>query len=672
MSRARSLVLAASALALCVGTARAADDAGTRSVFAAGAGTRAIALGSAFGALADDASALLWNPGGLPDVTRIELQLSHASLNDLGFGETFAAVTVPDWRWGAAALALRSYGVDEIDGRDDRNLPTGTFADRETELALGYGRPLGAVATVGVAARVRRQSLAGRSGSGLGVDLGFKLRPAEMFGVDQGWLRDLQVGLALQNVVEPAIRLDRESVADPLTGRLGFAFARPGMFGALGGLLAVVDLELAKGTSLRPHAGLELRPHPMLALRTGVDQGALTAGAGFRFGDGSFDYAYVDLPTGPSQRAGLTWRFGRSVGDARAAAARAEEQRLQERLVVLERERSADRVASLLAGAQAARDAQRYDEALEALTTLLVIDSTHAGARELRAQTQRERAQSLEAAGNWSEAAVAWARRLADAPGDTAAIDGLARSRAASDRLTARSADVRRALDQALDAFTADDLPTARVRLTAVLDQHPGDEEAQSMLRRVDAAIARRTSSWLQQAHALARAGSFAEARTLIDRARALDPRAPGLAAATGAVLRAEQAAEAARTPRPTSRPAAAPAAPPALTAEQLRDLPRLYRQGLDALAAGRSDDALRLLEQVVAISPGYQQAAVILERECLTRGLEHFSAGRLEQAIAMWERALRVDPHDPKTLGYLARAHEQMARARAISESSP
>src|SRR5204863_2930815 len=103
-----------------------------------------------------------------------------------------------------------------------------------------------------------------------------------------------------------------------------------------------------------------------------------------------------------------------------------------------------------------------------------------------------------------------------------------------------------------------------------------------------------------------------------IDRARALDPSAPGLAAATGAVMRAEQAAEAARTPRPTSRPATAPAAPPALTAEQLRELPRLYRQGLDALAAGRSDDALRLLEQVVAISPGYQQAAVILERECL------------------------------------------------------
>jgi tetratricopeptide (TPR) repeat protein len=667
MSTRRFRVLACTLIALALsGTAHAADDAGTRSVFATGAGNRALAMGSAFGALADDASALLWNPGGLPDVTRIEVQISHASLNDLGFAETFAGVTVPDWRWGAAALALRTYGVDGVDGRDDRNLPTGTFADRETELALGYGRSIGSVATVGLGARVRRQSLAGRSGSGLGLDLGFKLRPAEVLGIADGWLRDLQVGLALQNLVEPAIRLESESVADPLTGRLGFAFARPGL---LGGVLAVVDLELARGTALRPHAGLEFRPHPMLALRTGVDQGALTAGAGFTIRDGSFDYAFVNLPTGPSQRAGLTWHFGRTMDDQRAAAAEAEDQRLQERLLTLERERSAERSASLLAGAHAAHDAGRWDEALEALATLLVIDSTHAEARTLRADTQRDRARALEAAGNWSEAALGWARRLAEAPDDTAAIAGLARSRAASDRLTARSADVRRALDQALDAFTTDDLPTARARLTAVLLQHPGDEEAQSMLRRVDAATLRRTSGWLQQANALARAGSFAEARVLIDRARALDPRAPGLAAATGAVMRAEQAAAVEKAPRPAPKPAA-PAAPAPLTAEQQRELAKLYRQGLDALSAGRSDDALRLLEQVHAIQPGYQQADTILERECLTRGLEEFSAGRLEQAIAMWERALRVDPRDPRTLGYLARAHEQMARARAISEA--
>ena len=53
---------------------RAADDAGTQSVFAYGAGERALAMGSAFVACADDASAMYWNLAGLGYVRRSELQ----------------------------------------------------------------------------------------------------------------------------------------------------------------------------------------------------------------------------------------------------------------------------------------------------------------------------------------------------------------------------------------------------------------------------------------------------------------------------------------------------------------------------------------------------------------------------------------------------------------------
>src|SRR5262249_43863683 len=58
MRRAALLLLVAAPLALAE-PARAADDGGTRSVFAGGAGNRGLAMGSAFGAFADDASAAL-------------------------------------------------------------------------------------------------------------------------------------------------------------------------------------------------------------------------------------------------------------------------------------------------------------------------------------------------------------------------------------------------------------------------------------------------------------------------------------------------------------------------------------------------------------------------------------------------------------------------------------
>ena len=663
------------ALAGCiVASARAADDAGTRSVFATGAGNRALALGSAFGAIADDASALLWNPAGLGIAPQGEVQFSQASLGDLGFRETFAGVIVPDYRWGAAALTMRQFGVSDIDGRDDRNLPTGAFSDRETEIAFGYGRALSEAWSVGVSARVRRQEIAGRSGSGLGADAGLMVRPGLAFGRPSGWMRDVTVGFAAQNLIEPSIRLEAESVADPVTVRTGVAFARP--WGA-GGTLFTVEFEKPRDVGLRTHAGLEVCPWSTFALRGGLDGSALTAGMAYRFAAATFDYAFVDQPTGAAHRGGLTWRFGRTVGDARTAAAREEERRLEERLTVLEAERRRERVEMLIAGAEAARAAGRPEEALEALTTLLAIDSAHVEGRSLLVASLADRARHLEGEGDWAGASVTWARMLAEAPGDSAAARGLAHARGESDARQRRSAEQRRAFAAALDAFANDDLPSARASLAAILARDSTDAEARAMARRVNGAIARRASAWLRQAEALIQAGSLAEAARLIENVRQLDPRTPGLAAASGVLARAEQslsqeraralAAERARTTARTAPPAAAP-----LSAEQTRQVADLYRRGVGALEAGQSDDALRYFELVRSLKPGHERVDELLKREYLTRGMELFSSGRLDAAERMWERALQVDPRDPRTIGYLARVHEQMARAREISEDAP
>ena len=64
--------------------AHAANDAGTQSVFAYGAGNRAAAMGAAFVAAVDDASAMVWNPAGLGLVPRAELQAVQSG--DLGLG----------------------------------------------------------------------------------------------------------------------------------------------------------------------------------------------------------------------------------------------------------------------------------------------------------------------------------------------------------------------------------------------------------------------------------------------------------------------------------------------------------------------------------------------------------------------------------------------------------
>jgi hypothetical protein len=201
--------------------ARCDESGGTRSVFAYGAGTRALSLGGAFVAIADDASALLWNAGALGGVDRMEVQLTHAGNGELGSREEYGGFVLPSWRWGVFAVAVQHYAIGGIEARDDRNVPLGQdLSDAETEITLGFGRALGPALGVGAAVKVQRQSLAGYSGSGLGADLGVLLRPGLVLGSPPSWAERLTLGLSLRNAIAPSLRLDRESVPDPATARL--------------------------------------------------------------------------------------------------------------------------------------------------------------------------------------------------------------------------------------------------------------------------------------------------------------------------------------------------------------------------------------------------------------------------------------------------------------------
>ena len=139
------VALAALAAALAqLPPARAAEDAGTQSVFAHGAGNRASAMGAAFVAAADDASAIVWNPAGLGRVSRAELQAVQSGDLGLGMSESYAALALPSWRWGTAGVSFRHFGVGGIERRDARDvLLADDLSDSEFELALGYGAALG-------------------------------------------------------------------------------------------------------------------------------------------------------------------------------------------------------------------------------------------------------------------------------------------------------------------------------------------------------------------------------------------------------------------------------------------------------------------------------------------------------------------------------------------------
>jgi tetratricopeptide (TPR) repeat protein len=649
------------ALAVLIGPARpamAAEDGGTLSPFASGAGCRALALGGAFVAIAEDATALTWNPAGLGRVTRSGFEATHTEHTSVGASDEYAALVMPSWRWGTAAVSIRHLGVGGIERRDERNVVLdGEISDSETEITLGYARALNEAWSAGAAIKMQRQSLGGFSAGGVGADLGVLVSLSSALG-GANWLKGITWGLAGRNLLEPSLRLDRESVSDPRLWRTGLAWR--GASGIIPDMRLALDVDRADGASARLHAGAEVRVHPLLVLRGGLDRGRAAVGAGVSWREIDISYAYQDGDVTPVHRVGIARPFGPTVAARREAARRANEEALQTRLEDEFQQRRGRQLDQLLARAEAALSQGSFDSALEILAGASMLDSTDVRVHSLEARCQREMATSLERAGDFAAAAMAYERALAIAPGDTVAQNGERRAREAYERRAARDASRRGRFETALSAFASGDLGGARSGFAALVATDRADSQSVAMLRRVDQAIANSVASLIRQARQSLEAQAYDEAARALARARALDPRAPGLAELEASLGDARKVMPPAQAPPTIARTVA--------SAESRREADEMFRRGVAAMSAGRPDDALRFWELALSLDPENTGAGRALNREYLVRGMDAYAAGRLEDAMSYWEKARRADPSDRRAAGFLARARERELRTRELS----
>jgi hypothetical protein len=336
------LALGATALMAKPAAADGDPGAGIQSVFATGFGNRALAMGSAFVAAGDDASALSWNPAGLAFLRRPEAQLSQSNGLGLGFHEATLALGLPDWRWGTGAMSIRNFGIGDLEQRDDRNqLVSSDLSDQELEFALGYANTLGPV-SLGGTLKAQRQSIAGLSAMGVGADAGVRFVPGRLLGLDSPRADQARVRLCDSQpaaAVAAARSRERQRPDDDTH--------RPRVAGA-----GRPRRQPARGD--RPRACRERRhgdahrlrdaPDSRDALRAGLNGNRLTAGAGFQWHGVSFDYVYQDNPVAAEHRMGIAYAFGRDVDEARAAALKKEDDRLQARLEDVYRQRQASQL----------------------------------------------------------------------------------------------------------------------------------------------------------------------------------------------------------------------------------------------------------------------------------------------------------------------------------------
>jgi len=685
----RLSLLLACLISLSPSLARAlSDDGGLRSVFALGAGNRALAMGGAYGAIADDASAALWNPAGLAALDRRRFETSHTNLFGLGFSEQYVSFALPHWRWGNTSLTLRMFGTGGIEGRDDRNLLTADdLEDRETEILLAHGREMRPGMMVGGGLKIQRHELAGYSGSGVGLDAGVLIQPLVLGGNVSSEAAAWTVGLSIRNLVEPKVRLDLESVPDPRAWRLGSAWNRS--LGTELEALVSLDFEKTAGMDARTHLGLETDYRDQAALRLGVLAGHLTAGFGIKWRDIEINFAFEDHRLGTVKRLGVNLLQGPSIHDIREEKLTAQERERRRKLEDAFAETDRQRRRDILISAREALAVGDHDVASDRISMLLVLAPENVEALELRNEILHVKAGVEEDSGDLPSAMVTLGRLLTLDPADADARSGLERLKSLSAVQTERSREIQQLYSAGLDAFAADDLDVALQNFTLALELAPDDADVSAMIERVERARVQRQDIQIDEVRSLARAGLVDEAGRALAKLQSLaaDPGILGELEEVISVARRQMEYDQEHRRQARQRDAEIASltgstqgtASKAEVKKEATGISRAKRAELDQLTGraralhteGKVVEAVRVWELILAEDSHHAEAGAALREEYLSRGMEHFSAGRLQDAVAIWEEALRVDPEDQRTRSYLQRGRQQIARIHRLQQDA-
>lgn len=331
----RNLVVAAAIWVLPAGTARGGDfSAGAVGTTGAaflgvGEGARAAAMGGAFVAAADDASAAYWNPAGLIQLKDWSLALNHVE-DPGGVRVENIACAIGGGRTAFGA-SLTYADAGEIERTDANGAGLGSYRPRSYEAVFSLAEDLaGGFEDIG--------SLSSSEDGGVGVGVSVKalkskiVEEAQTFAVDagllvrtrmgEGWM--LKAGAAAQNA-GGRLRFDRQSDPLPLTFRAGAAAQN-------GGFLLSVEGDAPQGNAPRLALGLEYGSEVSKGLKGAVRAGvntltwsdvsplsALSLGGGLDFGALSVDYALGMMgELGQAHRMTVSFKFGGVAKEGRA------------------------------------------------------------------------------------------------------------------------------------------------------------------------------------------------------------------------------------------------------------------------------------------------------------------------------------------------------------------
>jgi hypothetical protein len=241
-----------------------------------GVGARACAMGEAFAAVADDASAIYWNPAGLKQLTRVEVMaMQNFWLLDMSYQYVGLAVPTPVGAFGLAG----AYSSSGTIPRYEEFRKVGEYSAYDAAGTVSYANRVAkfgpAELAAGLGLKYIQQKIDTYAASGFAGDMGVHFRVSV-----------LRLGLVLQNL-GPGLKFIDQS--DPLPLNL-----KAGLGAKLGPVTVAADMNKPRDNELIWGAGLDVTPIEYLSLRAGYNTArSWSAGLGVTWKVVSVDYAFV-------------------------------------------------------------------------------------------------------------------------------------------------------------------------------------------------------------------------------------------------------------------------------------------------------------------------------------------------------------------------------------------
>lgn len=138
-----------------------------------GIGPRAISMGGAFSAVANDASALYWNPAGIAYTDQFQAMFAYTGLY-AGINLNYFGLIIPAGESGNFGLNVTAVNYGQI-GVTTEDQPEGTgetFSPASYEFGISYARNITNDFTVGATAKLVTENIYHSNATGVAFDIG--------------------------------------------------------------------------------------------------------------------------------------------------------------------------------------------------------------------------------------------------------------------------------------------------------------------------------------------------------------------------------------------------------------------------------------------------------------------------------------------------------------------